>query len=134
MLAGVESAASVVKAQGSSFPWSMQTLVLVEHRLQICNIFDILIQTQEKPRSITRSPMAMVDGRSSASLGSLTSCSHLLNSFGGIPAGRADYHNNFNHRGFCSTRVPPDAHDVGRSRRIYDDEVSADAGYDPPAR
>jgi len=52
---------------------------------------------QEKPRSITRSSMAMVDGGPPSSSGSPMRCSYQLNSFGGIPAGRADYHNNFNH-------------------------------------
>jgi len=76
----------------------------------------------------------MVDGGPSSSSGSPMRCSYLLNSFGGTLAGRADYHNNFNHRSFCSTWVPTDAHDVGRSGRLYDYEVSAHAGYDPPAR
>jgi len=86
------------------------------------------------PRSITRSPMTMLDGGPSSSSGSPTSCSHPLNNFGGILAGRADYHNNFIHRSFCSIWVATDTHDVGRSGRLYDHEVSAHAGYDPPAR
>jgi len=112
-----------VKAQGS-FPWSMKTLVMEENRLQTCNIFHILIHIQETPRSITRSPMTMLDGGPSSSSGSPTSSSHLLNSFGGIFAG-SDYYNNFNHRSFCSTRIPTDAHDVGHSGRLYDSKVSA---------
>jgi len=80
---------------------------------------------------ITRSPMAMVDAGPSSSSGSPTSCSHPLNSFGGTLAGRADYHSDFNHCSFCSTWVPTDAHDVGRSGRLYDSEVSVHAGYGP---
>ena len=68
----------------------------------------------------------MADGGPSSSSGPPTSCSHPLNSFGGILAGRADYHSNFNHRSFCSTWVPTDAHSVVqaafttlRCRRLY---------------
>ena len=92
---------------------------------------------QEKPRSITRSPEAMVDGGPSSSLGSPTSGSHPLNSFAGILAGRADHHNNFHHRGFCSTWVPTDAHSVGVGacmRVVRAEEYESKWSFTPTAR
>ena len=103
----------------------MKTLVLVENGLQTCNIFDILIQTQETPRLITRSPIRWW---TLLVLGFAYEFLAPLHSFGGIFAGSADYYSNFNHRSFCSTWVPTDAHDVGRSGRLYEYEVSVTRG------
>jgi len=70
------------------------------NRLQSPNTFDILIQTLERPDRL-RVYLYGIGGSSSSS-GSATTRSHPLSNFGGILAGRADYHNSFD-RSFSST-------------------------------